>query len=85
MHFAAQLSAQVSAGFILGSLGKYVAVVLGGNLIQFFIVLPSNELFSNVINTSTFPLFTDFDISFFTSSSKKLIALGIFTDISKYL
>ena len=40
MAFAAQLSAQVSAGFIIGSLGKYVAVVLGGNLIQFFIVLP---------------------------------------------
>ena len=38
--FAAQLSAQVSAGFIIGSLGKYVAVVLGGNLIQFFVVLP---------------------------------------------
>ena len=38
--FAAQLSAQVSAGFILGSLGRYTAVVLGGNLIQFFIVLP---------------------------------------------
>ena len=40
MAFAAQLSAQVSAGFIIGSLGKYVAVVLGGNLIQFFLVLP---------------------------------------------
>ena len=38
--FAAQLSAQVSAGFIIGSLGKYVAVVLGGNLIQFFLILP---------------------------------------------
>ncbi|WP_294436435.1 dicarboxylate/amino acid:cation symporter [uncultured Victivallis sp.] len=38
--FAAQLSAQVSAGFIIGSLGKYAAVVLGGNLIQFFIILP---------------------------------------------
>ena len=38
--FAAQLSAQVSAGFIIGSLGKYVAVVLGGNLTQFFIILP---------------------------------------------
>ena len=38
--FAAQLSAQVSAGFIIGSLGKYVAVVLGGNLVQFFIILP---------------------------------------------
>ena len=38
--FAAQLSAQVSAGVVIGSLGKYVAVVLGGNLIQFLIILP---------------------------------------------
>lgn len=38
--FAAQLSAQVSAGVVVGSLGKYVAVVLGGNLLQFFVVLP---------------------------------------------
>lgn len=38
--FAAQLSAQISAGVIVGSLGKYVVVILGGNCIQFFIVLP---------------------------------------------
>lgn len=38
--FAAQLSAQVSAGLIADSIGKYVLVVLGGNFIQFFIVLP---------------------------------------------
>ena len=38
--FAAQLSAQMSGGVIVGSLGKYVAVVLAGNVIQFFIVLP---------------------------------------------
>lgn len=38
--FAAQLSAQISAGVIVGSLGKYVAVILGGNCIQFFVVLP---------------------------------------------
>ena len=38
--FAAQLSAQVSAGVAVGSLGQYVAVILGGNLIQFFVVLP---------------------------------------------
>ena len=38
--FAAQLAAQMSAGVILGSLGKYTAVVLGGNLIQFFVILP---------------------------------------------
>ena len=38
--FAAQLSAQVTAGIAAASLGRYVAVILGGNLIQFFIVLP---------------------------------------------
>ncbi|MCR4699994.1 MAG: dicarboxylate/amino acid:cation symporter [Bacteroidaceae bacterium] len=38
--FAAQLSAQITAGVIVGSLGKYVAVILGGNIIQFFVVLP---------------------------------------------
>ena len=38
--FAAQLSAQVSAGAVAGSIGKYVLVVLGGNVIQFFFVLP---------------------------------------------
>lgn len=38
--FAAQLSAQVEAGVVAGSLGKYIAVILGGNLLQFFIVLP---------------------------------------------
>ena len=40
LAFAAQLSAQIEAGVIVGALGKYVAVVMGGNLIQFFIVLP---------------------------------------------
>ena len=38
--FAAQLSAQFSAGIVMDSLGKYVAVILDGNVIQFFIVLP---------------------------------------------
>ena len=38
--FSAQLSTQVSAGVVADSIGKYVLVVLGGNVIQFFIVLP---------------------------------------------
>ena len=38
--FAAQLAAQVSAGVVVGSIGKYVLVVLGGNVLQFFVVLP---------------------------------------------
>ncbi|MBO6192402.1 MAG: dicarboxylate/amino acid:cation symporter [Prevotella sp.] len=38
--FSAQLSAQVTAGMVADSIGKYVLVVLGGNVIQFFIILP---------------------------------------------
>ena len=38
--FAAQLSAQVSAGVVADSIGKYVLVVIGGNVIQFFVILP---------------------------------------------
>ena len=40
LAFAAQLSAQVSAGVVADSLGRYVAVILGGNVLQFFVVLP---------------------------------------------
>lgn len=38
--FAAQLSAQLSAGVVVDSIGKYVAVIIGGNAIQFFLILP---------------------------------------------
>ena len=38
--FSAQLAAQVSAGVVVDSIGRYVLVVLGGNVVQFFIVLP---------------------------------------------
>ena len=37
--FSAQLSAHVSAGIVADSIGKYVLIVLGGNVIQFFVVL----------------------------------------------
>lgn len=38
--FSAQLSAQVSGGMVAGSIGRYVLVIVGGNLVQFFVVLP---------------------------------------------
>ena len=38
--FSAQLSAQISAGVVADSIGKYILVVIGGNVIQFFVVLP---------------------------------------------
>lgn len=40
LAFAAQLAAQIEAGVIVGALGKYTLVVLGGNFIQIFIVIP---------------------------------------------
>lgn len=40
LAFSGQLAAQIEAGIIVGELSKYVAVIMGGNCIQFFIVLP---------------------------------------------
>ena len=48
LAFAAQLSAQLSGGIILGSLGKWAAVILSGNLVQFFIILPLFLLFRKI-------------------------------------
>ena len=38
--FSAQLTAQLNSGMAFESIGKYVAVVLIGNLLQFFVILP---------------------------------------------
>ena len=38
--FAGQLTAQMSTGESVGELGKYVTVVLTGNILQFFVILP---------------------------------------------
>lgn len=41
MAFSAQLAAQFGEGMSFNSLGKYTLIILGGNLIQFFIILPA--------------------------------------------
>ena len=38
--FAAQLVMQMSAGAMMSSLGRYVAVIVAGNAVQFVVVLP---------------------------------------------
>lgn len=38
--FSEQLAAQTTGGLVMDSLGKYVAVIICGNCIQFFVVLP---------------------------------------------
>ena len=40
LAFSAQLTTQFTSGVAFQSLGKYVAVILGGNILQFFVVLP---------------------------------------------
>lgn len=40
LAFSAQLTSQLGSGMIAGAVGKYVAVVLGGNVVQFVVVLP---------------------------------------------
>lgn len=40
LAFSAQLAAQVNAGVVMDSIGKYVLIIIGGNLIQFFVILP---------------------------------------------
>lgn len=70
LAFAAQLSAQIEAGVIVGSLGKYVAVVLGGNMIQFFIVLPLFLLVRGLNPLYVFPQMSPaVAVALFTKSS----------------
>ena len=51
--FAAQLTAEVGGGIMLDSLGKYVLVIIGGNCLQFFVILPI-FLLSKKINPLTY-------------------------------
>lgn len=43
LAFTAQLVAEIRAGVIVGALGQYVAVVIGSNLLQFFVIIRSEE------------------------------------------
>ena len=52
--FAAQLSAQLSGGVILGSLGKWTLVILAGNILQFFIILPTFLAFRKINPVTVF-------------------------------
>lgn len=76
--FAAQLSAQVSAGTAAGSLGRYVAVVLGGNVIQFFIILPLFLLISRINPLKVFKnMLPAVLMAFFTKSSTATLPVTV--------
>lgn len=68
--FSAQLTAQVSGGMAIDSIGKYVAVIIGGNLLQVFVVLPLFLLLRGVNPVRTFSKMTPaLLMALFTKSS----------------
>ena len=68
--FSAQLTAQISAGAAMDSLGKYVAVVLTGNFLQFLVILPLFLLFRGLNPLKVFKsMLPAVLMAFFTKSS----------------
>ena len=68
--FAAQLIAEAGAGVMADSLGKYVAVIISGNLLQMFVVLPIFLLVSGLNPIKTFSgMMPAVLMAFFTKSS----------------
>lgn len=68
--FAAQLIAEVGGNLMLDSLGKYVTVIIGGNCLQFFVVLPLFLLGRGINPVKAFKAMSPAVImAFFTKSS----------------
>lgn len=68
--FAAQLTSEMGGGIMLDSLGKYVLVIIGGNCIQVFIILPLFLLFKGINPLTTFRAMSQAILmAFFTKSS----------------
>ena len=78
--FAAQLSAQIISGEAIGALGKYIAAVLGGNLIQTFIVIPLFLLFKGLNPVYVFKKMSPaLAVAFFTKSSAGTLPVTLAT------
>lgn len=70
MAFAAQLSAQISSGSAINALSKYTLIVLSGNLIQMFIIIPLFLLIRKLDPVYVFKKMSPaLAVAFFTKSS----------------
>lgn len=70
LAFTGQLVSQMEAGIIVGALGQYTTVVIGGNLIQFFIILPLFLLARHVNPVAVFRgMFPALCVALFSKSS----------------
>ncbi len=70
MAFSAQLTAQIASGSVVSALGKYTAIVIGGNIIQIFIVIPLFLLVHKLNPLHVFQKMSSaLTVAFFTKSS----------------
>ena len=76
--FAAQLAVQMSGEMAAKSIGKYVAVVLGGNIIQFVVILPLFLLISKINPLKVFKnMLPAVLMAFFTKSSTATLPVTV--------
>ena len=76
--FSAQLTAQLSAGAAVDSLGKYVAVILTGNFLQFLVILPLFLLLRRLNPLKVFKaMLPAVLMAFFTKSSTATLPVTI--------
>lgn len=80
MAFSAQLSAQITSGSAVSALGKYIGIVLGGNIIQMFVVIP---LFLLARKLNPIDIFKKMSpalvVAFFTKSSAGTLPVTLAT------
>ncbi len=80
MAFSAQLSAQIASGSAISALGKYTSIVLGGNIIQMFIVIPLFLLAAKINPIDTFRKMSPaLVVAFFTKSSAGTLPVTLTT------
>ena len=76
--FSAQLTAQLSAGAAIDSLGKYTAVILGGNILQFLVILPCFLLLRRLNPLKVFKaMLPAVLMAFFTKSSTATLPVTV--------
>ncbi len=76
--FAGQLVAEMGTGMMLDSLGKYVAVILAGNLTQMFVIIPIFLLIVGLNPIKTFSnMYPAVLMGLFTKSSAATLPVSI--------
>lgn len=80
LAFSAQLAAQIVSGEEVNALWKYILIVLSGNIIQIFIIIPLFLLFKGINPVQTFKkMFPALAVAFFTKSSAGTLPITLTT------